>query len=85
MQWFCVGLKNIGFLKSWALATKMTQSYFEYKMKTLAPTSYSGAKYFTTFNAKLVPIIKLLALKVMHYLLQIELRQMNKYRIQLAH
>ena len=66
-------------------ATKMTQSYFEYKMKTLAPTSYSGAKYFTTFNAKLVPIIKLLALKVMHYLLQIELRQMNKYRIQLAH
>jgi len=50
----------------------LKKSYFEYQMKGLAPTSYSGAKYFTTFNAKLVSIIKLLALKVMNYLLLIE-------------
>lgn len=75
--------KTFGFLKSWAL--EMTKSYFEYQMKGLAPTSYSGAKYFTTFNAKLVSMIKLLALKEMNYLLQIEPWQMNKYKIQSAH
>lgn len=63
----------------------MTQSHYEYKMKGLATTSYSGAKYFNAFNAKLVSTIKLLALKVMKYLLQIEPWRMNKFKIQLAH